>query len=402
MKKLWILLLVVMIAGCGRIDNHTLGEEGDGDGDVALADESVYGAEGRSPWDYATPAGSHAVVAAANWTDPIGSLASIDLNDTSSANNALITTDGSDVVLQSFGGRIYVLNRFGADTVQVIDPSSFSVIANYSVGAGSNPQDIFVRSDEKAYISRLDAQNDPDNGDDVIVVDPLTGEVTGGFDLTAYTADDGDRFARAAQMVGVDDELYVILQDLPSNLLESADAPTKVVIIDMVADEVIGAIELAGRNAADVAYSPLSGMLYVSHAGVFHNFVVDTTDPYGGIEVVDPQAQQTQGIVIDDAVLGDYPMQIRLGQDRGYVIVGGFMVASFDMDTYEVLAAALYTSAGMFVPDIAVDEQGRVLVTERDATAPGIVFLDGATGTVLAGPIDVGASPASITFVDIE
>jgi hypothetical protein len=397
MKQVFILLLVVLLVGCGKIDNHAAG----GYDDAAEADQSAYGDEYRSPWDLAMPAGSHAVVAAANWTDPMGSLASVDL-DGAAADTALVTTDGSDVVLQSFGGRVYIINRYGTDTIQVVDPDDFSVIANYSVGAGSNPQDIFVRSDEKAYISRLDAHNDPENSDDVIVVDPLTGEVAGGFNLKPYTQDDGDRFARAAQMVGVDDKLYVILQDLPSNLLESADAPAKIVVIDMETDEVAGSIELEGRNSAEIAYSPATGKLYVSNSGVYTSLgVVNVSDPHGGIEVIDPLTMQTEGIVVDDAEFGDYVMQVRIGRDLGFVIVGGMTIASFDIDTYELVSASLYASPGMFVPDIAVDEEGRVLIAERDAAAPGIVFLDGADGTVLAGPVDVGALPAAITFVDI-
>lgn len=395
MKKLWLFVLITALAGCGNITNATQDEEGDDDGEVALADESAY--DDRSPWDYAQPRGTRLAVAAANWTDPIGSIATIDLSDFS-VTQALLTTDGTDVVVRTFGGRIYVVNRFGTDTVQVIDPADFRVIANYSVGAGSNPQDIWVRSDEKAYVTRLDAQSDASNTDDVLIINPLTGAVTGSIDLTPYTADDGDQLARAAQMVGVDATLYVLMQDLPSNLLNSADQPGKIVVIDMATDEVVGSITLEGRNPSDITYSPVTEKIYVVNTGVFVNFVTDVNDAYGGIEVVEPGTLQTEGIAIDDADFGNYLMNIVIGEDRAYTIVNGMTLASFDIDGLVVISANLYTSPGFFMPDFTVEEDGRVLVTERDVNDAGIVVLDGANGNTIAGPLGVGALPAAVSI----
>lgn len=395
MKRVWLLLLIIALAGCGNITNATQDEEGDDDGDVALADESAY--DDRSQWDAAQPRGTHLVVAAANWTDPIGSVATIDLSNFS-VNQALVTTDGSDVIVRAFGGRIYVVNRFGTDTVQVIDPSDFSVVANYSVGAGSNPQDIWVRSDAKAYVTRLDAQNDAGNDDDVLIINPLTGTISDSLDLTPYTADDGDRLARATQMVGVGSRLYVLMQDLPSNLLDAADQPGKVVAIDMATDEIVGSVALDGRNPSDITYSPVTEKIYVVNTGVFVNFVTDVNDAFGGIEVVEPGTLQTEGIAIDDADFGNYLMNIVIGEDRAYTIVNGEAIASFDIDALVVEDVNLYTSPGTFMPDFAVDADGRVFVTERDVNDAGIVALDGTDGTMIAGPLDVGALPAAVSI----
>jgi len=396
MKKLWLLVLIIALTGCGSIHNATYDDEGDDDdGEVALADESAY--DDRSPWDLAQPKGTRLAVAAANWTDPIGSVASIDLSDLSTQ-QALSTTDGTDVIVRTFAGRIYVVNRFGTDTVQVIDSTDFSVVGNYSVGAGSNPQDIWVRSDEKAYVTRLDAQNDSSNSDDILIINPITGVVLGSIDLTSYAANDGDQLARATQMVGVDATLYVLIQDLPSNLLDSADQPGKIVVIDMATDEIVGSITLDGRNPSDITYSPVTEKIYVVNTGVFVNFVTDVNDAFGGIEVVEPETLQTEGVVIDDADFGNYLMNIVIGEDQAYTVVNGMTLASFDLDTLTVTSANLYTSPGFFVPDFTVDTQGRVLLTERDANDDGIVVLDGATGNITAGPLDVGALPAAVSI----
>jgi len=396
MKRFWILILMIALTGCGNIQNATQDDEaGNNDGDVALADESAY--DDRSQWDLAQARGTRLAVAAANWTDPIGSIATIDLSDFSTE-QALLTTDGTDVIVRTFGGRIYVVNRFGTDTVQVIDPTDFSVVGNYSVGGGSNPQDIWVRSDEKGYVTRLDAQNDADNDDDILIINPLTGAISGSIDLTPYTADDGDRLARAVQMVGVDDVLYVLIQDLPSNLLDAADQPGKIVAIDMVADEITGSITLEGRNPSDITYSPVTQKLYVVDSGVFVNFITDVNDAFGGIEVVEPDTMQTEGIAIDDADFGNYLMNIVIGENRAYTVVNGMTLASFDLSTLTVISANLYTSPGFFVPDFTVDADGRVLLTERDANSAGIMVLEGLTGNTIAGPMDVGALPAAVSI----
>lgn len=376
-----VLAMVAMIfaAGCSKIDNKT---------------------ETTSP-DLSIASGSMAVVVGASFTDPVGSLSTIDLNDLTKVETARVTTDGSDAVVRSFGGRIYVINRFGTDTVQVIDPANFSVIANYSVGSGTNPQDIVTVSDDKAYITRLDAQNDASDKSDVIIVNPLTGERKGGIDLKEFTTDDGDRFARAAQMVLVDKTLYICMQDLSSDMLKPADTNGKIAVVDTDTDSVTQLIQLAGRNPSDITYSPASDKLYVANTGVYDNFVVNTADAYGGIEVVGLDGK-SEGIVIDDASFGGGVAEIRLASAAlGFTIVDSVIIASFNPTTYEIISKELYRTSGFFLPDFSIDSNGRLLIAEQNPDNPGVVVLDAATGGILAGPIAIGAPPASITFVDV-
>ena len=62
----------------------------------------------------------------------------------------------SDAVVQTYGGLVYVLNRFGADNVQVLDPAhNFVTTLQCSTGAGSDPSDIAFVSPTKAYVALL-------------------------------------------------------------------------------------------------------------------------------------------------------------------------------------------------------------------------------------------------------
>lgn len=395
MKKFLAVWMLLFLVSCASSVQDATNPEPDTNPEPAAVSHT-------HPADASIPLGRFAIVAATDWTDPIGSLASLDTSAGYAAATALVSTDGSDVVLKSFFDKIYVINRYGADTIQVVDPAGYGIVKDYSVGAGSNPQDIWVVSEEKAYVSRLDAQNDASNKDDILIVNPLTGEIKGSIDFKSYMYDDGDKLSRAGQMVAVGKKLFVCLQDLPSNLLDPANADGKVGVIDTDTDEILDVIDLAGRNPGDITYSPLTKLIYVSDSGVFNSFVTDVNDPYGGIEVIDPETFESKGIVVDDKDLGGYTQAIRLASDSvGYVIVGGLMIASFNPTSYEVLNKAFYTSAGFYLPDFSVDGSGNVYVAETAMGGTGVVVLDGA-GSTLAGPIPVGAPPSSITFAGYE
>ncbi|MFH0799137.1 MAG: hypothetical protein V2A66_03010 [Pseudomonadota bacterium] len=368
------------------------------------------------PSDAAIPVGNTVVVFNSSWTDPIGNLSSILLSTPASPVLARVTTDGSDAVAKSFGGRIYVVNRLGADSIQVIDPSNFSVAADYSVGKGSNPQDIAVVSDEKAYVSRLDSQNDTSDTGDVLVINPLTGAKLGSIDLKPYTDPNGNRLARAAQMVLVGKQLYVCIQDLPADMSKSASTNGKVAIIDTETDGLVDVdlnaagtqvIELTGRDPWGITYSPLTDKLYVADSGTFVNLAADTSDKFGGIEVIDHKTNRSEGIVVDDAALGGGIYEVRIASaELGFTItspsLGVAKIASFNPTTYAVVSKNVYTSPGFYLPDFTIDSQGRLLIAEQEAKGPGVVILNASDGSKVAGPVNVGAPPVSITFVDVQ
>lgn len=402
-RHLLLAILMAWLAACGSVQNATTDQTSPTPDEPAPAveeeEEAPYTA--TSPADAAIPLGDTAVVFNSDWM--VGNLSTIALADPATAQLARITTDGGDAVVRSFGNRIYVINRFGADTIQTIRPSDFAVIADFSVGAGSNPQDIAVVSDAKAYVSRLDAQNDAANTDDILIVNPLTGETLGSIDLTPYTADDGDRLARATQMVLVDGRLYVCVQDLTSAY--AVDARGKIAVIDVATDEVLEILELAGRNPSDITWSPLTEKFYVANTASYNPFpVIDTSTPYGGIEVfrLEEGAYVNEGIVVADEALGGGVAEMRLASaELGFTITNSMTVAAFNPTTYAVVDTNVYVSPAMYLPDVSIDQDGRLLVAEQDFANPGIIFVN-ADGAVIAGPTAVGSAPVSITFVDAE
>ncbi len=389
--------------GCNTITTNTTdvvdeaddsGETGTPAGDTTAADLNH-------------PAGNTAVVLGTDFM--VGSFDLISLDNREITQD--VTTAHSDGAVFGFDNKLYVVNRLGADNIQVIDPANgFATTLQCSVGQGTNPQQIIVVSPTKAYVTLYQPD---DNGsadltvDDVLIVNPSAASdcsdfITGSIDLTPYTAEDDTRLARASSMVAVSGTLYVVLQDLPAGWA-SPDQPGKIITIGTDTDAVTGSVTLSGRNPVALDYSNATGLLYVSQAEY-----ADVTSAYGGIEVVTPDLLATQGIVIDDAALGGTAGPIDVSSDKGYVTSSAFdfdtgasltKILSFNPDPAgEPALAQIYSSDG-FIPDIAIDENGKLLVADWSTAVNGIAFVDPATGEADGETLATGASPSSITFI---
>jgi DNA-binding beta-propeller fold protein YncE len=398
MKKLLVVILgLALIAACGtKTDETSNGNPNPGGTSSGGLTPNTGGSETPTPPPEVVTK-KFAVVGATNYTDPIASVASISLDGAFTVTPAVAVTDGNDVALKSYDGLVYVINRFITSTVQVLDAkNNFAIIADYSVGAGSNPQDLIVTGG-KAYISRLDAQNDAEDASDVLVINPSTGAKLGGFDLKGYMTDDGEKLPRAAKMLLVGKYLYVLCQDLTSGWM-MATTSGKVIVIDTETDAVVKAIELNGRNPADLVYSEDTGKIYISDTGTY-----DTSDSFGGIEVIDVTTNTTEGIKIDDAAFGGAISELELfGKNLAYTISSSLTLASFDPENLAIVKANIYTSPAFWgVSDIELDGE-TVLLTEPNATSPGIVAIN-PDGAVLTGPLSVGAAPpVSIAIVEYD
>lgn len=345
-------------------------------------------------------------VAAAFFTDTVGSIAAVGSDSPHPVQTALAVTDSSDVILRSFNAQLFAVNR-GTASIQVIDPDTFKILGNYSVGPSSNPQDIVVHNG-KAYITRLDSQLDTTNTDDLWIVNPLTGELIQSIDLKPFTANDGNRVARAAGMAQVGDFLYILLQDLSSNF--KATASGKVVVLDTTTDTVVDVnkttdgtqvIQLTGRNPTSIVYSPAINRLFIADTGYFDDFF--NNDPatlFGGIELIDPGKNTTFGILIDDLLFGGYLSNVALvSATLGLVTVDASRVASFNPTTLAVLETNLYTSPGSFLPELLVDKNDLLWIPERNSEGNGLLKLDPSNGALLSGPLGVGAFPLSMTLI---
>ena len=352
------------------------------------------------------PKGNTAVVLGANFTDPTGTLSLLPINPPRTAAKNLQTTH-SDAVVRSYGGFLYVVNRLGGDNIEVVDPDDFGVLSQFTVGEGTNPQDLIALSATKAYVTLYEPENNRTDGldvDDVIVINPETGAIAKTIDLTPFTTNDGSRYARASDMVKVGSRILVAVQDLGGDLALAADQPGKIIAIDTVTDSVADSAVLSCRDPVAMAISKETGFLYIACADYFN-----LASPHGGVEVVDPATLTSLGLFVTDNDLGGAPGDIEVSGGRGFLTVGtanagrdiySTSVVSFGLDLGASPDVKTLYEGTAYIQDIAVDENGLLLVGDRDPKVNGILFLDADSGDVIAGPINTGPLASSIAFVE--
>jgi hypothetical protein len=324
-----------------------------------------------------------------------GSYSTIDLS-TDIASKDLPAQTGiveSDNTGAYYNGRIYIINRYGADNITVLDKADPTVAINqFSTGNGTNPYAMAFKSDTEAYVC-LYASND------LLVVDPTDAgdPIKERIDLSGFmAAGDTDGAVEAAAMVKVNDFLFVALQRL-NNFVVQNDA--LLVVIDTTTNEIVDvddstdavdAIVLTGRNPQFITYNADAGNIVVSETGAYF----DTTD--GGVETVDPISWEAEGFVVTETTLGgDLGTVAMVNANLGYAVIGGFSnntVVAFDAAAGTKSADVVATEG--FIPSLAIDSQDRLLVPDRTLTAPGIRIFDTSDNTeITTTPIDVGLPP---------
>jgi DNA-binding beta-propeller fold protein YncE len=309
----------------------------------------------------------------------------------------LLTIHG-DAAVRFQRGKVYVINRLGQDNILVLDPRDLrQPELQFSVGNGSNPYDIEVISESKAYVSRLART-------ELLIVDPRSGRELGTVDLASFG--DADGFPEMAEMVVVGSRLYVACQLLDTSTF--APAPQGlIVVVDIETDRIVDMDpDLDGAQGWTLAAgNPLSlvalgNQLFVSETAAF-------LDTEGGIEVIDLPSGPSRGLVVTEAALGgDVGALDMVNPTRGYIVVSDASFANhvvpFDLATGAVGEPLAGHSSG-FTPSIAVDGN-RLVVADTgtfDGSIPaGLLIFDVDTNMLTAGPISTGLPPSDIAVLN--
>jgi len=321
-----------------------------------------------------------------------GSYAAIRLSDHKVVTNIEVIHQDATCRFDPLTGYPLIVARFGADAVDVVDPQQrWQVVGEYSVGAGSNPQDIAVVSPDRAYVSRL---QDPA----LLVVHPLTGDPIDEIDLSAYA--DADGMAEPAGLYHKDGKVYALLLRLENML---AVGSSSLIVIDAASGEIETALELSAPNPAGrLRYSEGIGALVIVEVGAFG----DHGD--GCVETYDPVSGELSGPLISEADLGgDLVDAVIASADTGYAAIGETLGAEGNSRVVAFDPAAGTKTADLIVADefdhlsLELSPAGDELwVPDRRSDRPGIRIFDAATGIeTTTEPIDVGLPPFVICFV---
>jgi hypothetical protein len=298
----------------------------------------------------------------------------------------------NDAVPRVFRGLVYLVNRFDGDSIQVLDPENdFATLSNCTTGGGSNPHDIAVLNDEKAYVTLYGAA-------DLLIVNPrprsdCTDFILGRIDLSSFADEDG--MPEMDQMVIVRGLLYVTIQ----RLLNFAPAgPGGVVVIDTATDEVVDEIELSGQQPFSVTkgITVRNNQLVIGQIGTF-----GTAD--GGIETIGLPAGTANGFVITEEELGGDLNDFVIVSDRlGYAIVSApdFTTSFVQFDPSQGVVTQAILSNVEFLADVELNNRGEMFLLDRSFSTPGVRLFRASSGEELTDePIDIGLPPFEIVFL---
>ncbi len=300
--------------------------------------------------------------------------------------------------------RVFVVNRYLADNIQIVDPNQgFATVGQYSVGNGTNPHDIRLASHDKAYVSRFEST-------ELLIVHPYTGAVLDSIDLSPLA--DADGIPEMDRMEIVDGKLFVTLNNINHATWQPV-GPGKVAVIDIATDTLIDTdpgtpgvqpIFLQSPNPySEIRYSADRQELVVACLGAWG--ILD-----GGVEVIDPFALESKGVVVSESDLGgDVTDALLWGEGKGYAVV---LDPAPWPDNYARLVAfsavsgavidTLYAQAsgtGSSLAGIEMNTRGELYLCDRDAAGPGVRIYDASTD-MLIEQVDVGIPPYDIAFVE--
>jgi hypothetical protein len=306
----------------------------------------------------------------------------------------------SDAVARREGDLVFVLNRYLADNVLVLDASAgWSVVDQWSAGLDANPYDLEQVAPGRAYLTRYETTV-------LWVVRPTDGTVLGTVDLAAFA--DADGIPEMSQIATVGSSAFVSLQRLDRNqtFLPPAGGSC-LVVLDTTSDAVVDAdpqhpgidpIDLPVENpSGDLWYDRRLNRLLVVCSGDF--LALD-----GGLVQVNPFTLRAEGLVTTEAQLGGDLQAARLASSTvGWAVVSDASfrtsLVRFDVATGAVVQTAL-TTAGFDLSDLEISVDGRLYVGDRTPQAPGVRVFDALTGAPLAGPVDVGLPPFDLVLRD--
>ena len=327
-----------------------------------------------------------------------GSICVIDA-DSSYQSYPDLTSIHPDAVARYEEGLVYVVNRLGADNVQVLDPADgMRTLRQFSVGPGTNPHDIALVAQDRAYVARYGSV-------DLLEVDPRTGARRDSISLARFADADGlpemDRlFYRAPY-------LYVSLQRIDFDGAYLPVPPSMIAVIDTRTNDLVDADPaVSGTQAIALAgLNPSAPMVWDESRLVL---LVPETGRYGlldaGVERVDLAMMRPAGWLTREEQLGGDLIDFALSPTgRGYATISDpasiTSLVEFDPGT-GVRMSTLHTSDGYELADLTVTGCGQILVCDMDYEAPGLRAYDAATGTETAGRIETGLRPFELILLN--
>ncbi|BDA77867.1 hypothetical protein LPTSP3_g07970 [Leptospira kobayashii] len=320
-----------------------------------------------------------------------------------------LTPIHSDAVARFQNGKVYVVNRLGKDSIQILDPNlSYQTTAEWSIGEATNPQDIILSvSHSKAFVSLYGSRF-------LRILHSETGSIIGNIDLGSYSesSPSPDRLPEMVGMISVGNSLYVCLQRLDRNDPSGYFPPygrSLLVEIDMIADQVIGTYEFPVPN-------PLGKPQFVKLFGEDH-LVFATANRLGFLSAMDGGVTAFRlssktflpGILYDEKTAGGDILAVQIANDNlGYASV---LDASFNK-TLQVFnpsngqklntLLSIPTSTDASLSSLLIARDGILYVGNKEFERPGVSMYDTKNNSNLLSPTPISVDLQPFDFIELS
>ncbi len=292
--------------------------------------------------------------------------------------NAVAGVAGGDPVLRAIGDRLIILDRFGGDSVTVLD-RELNLVGQVTTGTGSNPQDVAIIG-TNLYIAAFDATG-------VLVVDlnDIPGGIVKTIDLAALDGDDGVPDCTSIYAVG--SRLYVSCQIIDRTTFAPRGIG-KVAVIDTTSDSVEATLDLGATNPF-ARFQPLpNGDLVFSTAP---GAIFGAANDAGCLEQISTTGTPSVlGCRSENTARNSYPSEVMTVGDSVYFV----NVVSFTEATILVNSDAGESPAGLTVGanvgGLTKCPTGHMVVADTSDGARGLRVFDEAGTALNTAPIDVG------------
>jgi hypothetical protein len=318
---------------------------------------------------------------------------------TVSLNGATVAQDvdfiHSDAVchVDNVTGTPFVLQRLGADAVDVLNSTNFAIAKEFSVEPSSNPHDIELITADKAYVTRFGSPL-------ILIVNPTTGAHTGTVDLSALA--DADGIPEISGMVNMKGKLYVTVSRLDRDNGWEPVGDSCIVFIDAATGQVEGNVKVQGTNiVGQPEWSEALSKFVISQVGSYG------TLNDGGVQLLDPATNTLGAFIITEATLGGSLNKVVCATEtKCFAIIGvagdsgsNTHLVEFNPQTGTV-TGTLASGAGWVYGDILLnDDNTELWLADRTAEASGLRIFNVATSTEkTTAPINVGLPPSDICF----
>lgn len=291
-------------------------------------------------------------------------------------------------------GLVYIVNRRGADNIQVLDPAqNFTTVRQFSLELGRGLKHIAFVSDGTAYVSCYDTP-------ELLHIDPVSGAILQVISTAPFA--DADGRPETSWLVVDGQRLFVVCERLDRNNWYAPVGDSYLLALDLGTQTWIdcdpGRPGVQGilLSASNPYCEPVreGERLLIGCAGYY-------TVADGGVDVVDLLTLTSLGLEITEAQLGGDVVDLAAGAGgrRHAVISSATFATSLRAYVPGGAVSLLHESTGYDHADIAYDGDFQIFVADRRPGQAGIRVFDAASGTQLTkAPVATGLPPAFIVL----